>query len=61
MAGRDPEEEQEETGESEEAWHQVQRIGSRYKCLTCGVTRNKKNQIDRHITEHDDEIDECIC
>ena len=60
VAGRDPEEEQEETGESEEAWHQVQRIGSRYKCLTCGVTGNTKNQIDRHITEHYDEIDECI-
>ena len=60
VARRDPEEEQEVTGESEETWHQVQRIGSRYKCLTCGVTRNTKNKIDRHMREHEEDIDECI-
>ena len=55
-----PQEEQEGTGESEEAWHRVQRTGSRYKCPTCGVTRNTKNQIERHMREHEEDIDECI-
>ena len=30
VAGGEPEEEQEVTGESEEAWNRVQRTGSRY-------------------------------
>ena len=60
VAGGEPEEEQEVTGESEEAWNRVQRTGSRYKCQTCGITRNTKNKIDRHMREHEEDIDECI-
>ena len=48
---------EEATGESEEAWH---RVGSRYKCPTCGITRNTKNGIERHMREHEEDIHECI-
>ena len=51
---------EEATGESGETWHQVQRIGYRYKCPVCRITRNTKTQIDRHIREHEEDIDECI-
>ena len=52
--------EHEVSGKSEEPWHQVQRVGSRYRCPTCGYTRNTKNQMDRHMEEHKEDIDECI-
>ena len=55
-----PEEEQEPGGESDEPWHPVQKRESRYRCPTCGYTRNTKNQMDRHMEEHKEEIDECM-
>ena len=55
----DVEEEQELTCHSEESWRQVDRIGSRYRCPTCGFTRNTKNQMDKHMKEHQEDIDDC--
>ena len=32
-----------------------QRIGSRFECPICGLTRNNKNQIEKHMHIHDEE------
>ena len=35
-------------------WDTWQRKGSRFRCQTCGNTRNTKSQILKHIKEHED-------
>ena len=50
----------EATGNSKKAWHQVQRIDSRYKYPMCRITKYTKNQIDRYMREHEEDIDECL-
>ena len=44
---------QEETGVSqvEEEWHQEERHGNRFRCQTCGYTRNTRSQLNKHIRE----------
>ena len=52
------EDDQEETGEKQEDWHQVERHGARFQRPTCGYTRNTKHQLERHIRErHEDSTD----
>ena len=44
-------EDQEETGDLEEDWNQVERQGGRFRCNVCGYTRNTKYQLDKHMQE----------
>ena len=46
---------QEETGDSEDEWHQEERYGNRLRCQICGYTRNTRYQLDRYIQERHEE------
>ena len=56
-----PQEEEEEQDEqqgkdiSDETW---QRRGTRFKCTTCGFTRNTESQIKKHMQTHEEETDD---
>ena len=63
---REAEQEVEHNDEKEEEdgqagnWQKAQRHGNRFKCPTCGITRNIYHQITRHMREHEEDIDEYI-
>ena len=53
-----PEEKEEKKNYSNEAWHNSGRRGSRFQCPYCRYTRNTKSQLEKHMKEHEDEVDD---
>ena len=44
--------------DSNEAWHNSGRRGSRFQCPYCRYTRNTKSQLEKHMKEHEEEVDD---
>ena len=54
----DQEVEDKQEEEQGEAWHKVQKQGNRFRCPTCGFTRNTKHQIEKNLNKHKEEAED---
>ena len=50
--------EQEDEQEQEDNWHEQGRHGGKFRCQTCGYTRNTKHQLERHVRERHEYTEE---
>ena len=48
LQGQDEQEDEQEQGDN---WHEQGRHGGKFRCQTCGYTRNTKHQLERHVRE----------
>ena len=48
---------QENVGEQQGSWQEVRGSG-RFKCPICGKTRNTKNKMEKHMSDHEEDIDD---